>query len=350
VSVLELASSSQPTEKCGCCRTPWQTDSFLNLSLSIPRLSSSATLQSCLRTYFMPEAIHEYRCSGCAHHLPRFLSCLWVRMRRAMRRCKETTTTLKSVRLTRLPSLLCLHLQRRVFGPYGVTKDSRRVLCVLTVVDFLGGELGGWDGGGCPVCHRFGRHLDVSDFCKLGIHKPGDTSKSGSGEFTLSTAEDLVSNSRKSLQLLAHTTYHLTAVIRHIGGPDSGHYVVYRRVPSLIDKRKPTEWSVPGRPMTGSDSTASLSSFESSTVSSGTNGNSPTAQAPSQLLEPLQWVRVSDANVEIVDEDEVLECEAYMLFYMRGDVARNGDSRALVVPPWRDEEEQYWYPLITPAA
>jgi hypothetical protein len=40
------------------------------------------------------------------------------------------TTTLKSVRLTRLPSLLCLHLQRRVYGPYGVTKDTRRVTYV----------------------------------------------------------------------------------------------------------------------------------------------------------------------------------------------------------------------------
>jgi Ubiquitin carboxyl-terminal hydrolase len=166
----------------------------------------------------------------------------------------------------------------------------------------------------------------------------------------LSSAEDLVSSSRKQFPLLAHTTYHLTAVVRHIGGPDSGHYIVYRRVASMIEKRKGAGRAGTGPPMAESESTASLSSCESATVSSGTTGNSPTAQPSSPPLEPQHWVRVSDANVEIVDEDEVLDCEAYMLFYMRGDAAKNGNTRALVVPPWRDEEEQYWYPLITPVS
>ena len=33
----------------------------------------------------------------------------------------------------------------------------------------------------------------------------------------------------------AHTTFHLMAVVRHIGGAEGGHYITYRRVPEVYE-------------------------------------------------------------------------------------------------------------------
>lgn len=62
--------------------------------------------------------------------------------------------------------------------------------------------------------------------------------------------------------------YRLAAVVEHLGGPASGHYVTYRRAPGQ---------DTPG--------------------------------------EPAQWLRVSDEVVSHVPEESVLRAQAYMLFY-----------------------------------
>ena len=217
-------------------------------------------------------------------------------------------------------------------------------------------------GEACPIgtslFRSFSKLLDVSDFCKLSTVVP--KAPAASATFTLTSAEALVGSAygANAINGRAHSTYHLTAVVRHIGGPDSGHYVTYRRVASNLPK---DAYGQPMVPFHCSDSLASLASAESASVTSGSatgsgaadvvdspksDAGSSSASAPSRPAHttPSHWVRISDSTVEPADESEVLECEAYMLYYVRGDVDR-ADPTALTVPSWRDEPTQFWYPL-----
>ena len=85
------------------------------------------TLQSCLRSYFMPETMHGHQCSRCGAICCR-VGCGGVQAcYLIVVSCKSTVGSMKTIRLTRLPSLMCLHLQRRAYGPFGMYKDNRRV-------------------------------------------------------------------------------------------------------------------------------------------------------------------------------------------------------------------------------
>lgn len=199
------------------------------------------------------------------------------------------------------------------------------------------------------VC-RFARQLDLSDFCKLVTSVPTVTSAPPLAPALgmpsigmLKSAEELVAECTRPPVPDAHTTYHLTAVVRHIGGPDSGHYVVYRRVATLLQSDASGH---PMLPMSGSQSTVSLSSCESASTGTDSKGNSPVAASACPPPPPLHWVRVSDTHVEEVDENEVLDNEAYMLYYMRGDIGKK-DANTLVVPHHRDDiASEFWYPLM----
>lgn len=80
--------------------------------------------------------------------------------------------------------------------------------------------------------------------------------------------------------------YDLMAVVQHLGTSGGGHYVTYRRV------------------------TASVCD--------------PDNVAP-------QWVRASDASIESVSGEQVLDAEAYMLFYCRRDTRLSPRIQAAVV-------------------
>ena len=195
---------------------------------------------------------------------------------------------------------------------------------------------------------RFARQLDVSDFCKLVTTVPSVTPTPAPALGMpalgmLKSAEELVAECTRPPVFDAHTTYHLTAVVRHIGGPDSGHYVVYRRVATLLQSDASGH---PLLPMSGSHSSVSLSSCESASTGVDSKGNSPVAAGSGPPPPPLHWVRVSDTHVEEVDENEVLDSEAYMLYYMRGDISKKDDT-ALVVPHHKDDRvAEFWYPLL----
>lgn len=191
----------------------------------------------------------------------------------------------------------------------------------------------------CLRCHRFSKVLDVSDFCKQGVSVP--LAPGASFKPPEMSSSTLLIGKPKPVQ--AHSRYHLMAVVRHLGGPDSGHYDTFRRVPAWL----PVDASGhPMQPCHRSASSASMStvaSCDSASVGSSRDPASPSSAVGSTEPE-FQWVRVSDSLVEPVDEAEVLSCEAYMMYYVRGDVCAS-DATAMTVPSWREEPAAYWYPI-----
>ncbi|KAK4775321.1 hypothetical protein SAY86_010256 [Trapa natans] len=77
----------------------------------------------------------------------------------------------------------------------------------------------------------------------------------------------------------ANHLYRLVSVLEHFGGPQSGHYTIYRSV-----RAKPPE-----------------------------NGHAQ--NLPNQV--PVIWFRISDADVQHASEADILEAEASILFYER---------------------------------
>lgn len=75
---------------------------------------------------------------------------------------------------------------------------------------------------------------------------------------------------RRSTSTHPHFTYFLRSIIQHHGSADSGHYTAFRRISEALDR----------------------------------------------------WVHISDDSVRHVNVDQVLSCEAYMLFYDRSDKAQ----------------------------
>jgi hypothetical protein len=101
------------------------------------------------------------------------------------------------------------------------------------------------------------------------------------------------------------TTYRLTAVVVHLGGPFSGHYVTHRRVPCPVREGR-TAGDVGGGAVAGDAPRASTRHL-----------------SPAFLP---QWSDCSDASVRPSDEDTARCAEAYLLFYVREDVLRDREA------------------------
>ncbi len=178
----------------------------------------------------------------------------------------------KFVTILRLPRVLCLHLHRRVYGPYGLTKDSR---CVRYVLRHHG------DCGACllalKLCFcgnlwsRFGTTLDMSEFCGMPQSSSAAVATEAHPRSCIATDVDSPP---------CHYSFNLMSVVRHIGHADGGHFVTYRRLPTPLDA--------------------------ADTGRGGTSGG--------------VWVCANDSTVERVSQAEVLDTEAYMLFYLRADL------------------------------
>ena len=107
----------------------------------------------------------------------------------------------KCLLLTRLPSILSIHVQRRYFDP-NTGKSSKTMQHI-----------------------SFPEMLDVSSFCAYGAPKRHHSSFAGTRSINQAR---VLSGAATSMPIW----YKLMAVIEHRGGPYSGHYVCYRRDPS----------------------------------------------------------------------------------------------------------------------
>ena len=99
--------------------------------------------------------------------------------------------------------------------------------------------------------------------------------------------------------------YLLQAVVVHHGAADGGHYTTYRRVSPVS----------PGR------AAALLGQAQQHQQQAQQREQAVANGGPSQLARGLlapeinTWVHVSDESVVAASVEEVLSCEAYMLFY-----------------------------------
>ncbi|XP_041378183.1 ubiquitin carboxyl-terminal hydrolase 30-like isoform X2 [Gigantopelta aegis] len=273
-----LLASQLDCQHCGF-HYPVKYDLFDSLSLSLPKgFWGSLSIDQLLRQFICPEIIESVICPECAKKNP----------------CKKTQDAPSSVfrkklTLGKLPQCLCLHIQRTQWinnsvpvkrydyisfpevlsmDEYVYTKNSRKD------VDNRHGLFGGKDT--TLDLLRFGtstgRVVGTSAPMNLlrTLHHDSHTISGLSLRHELTTSHGDVNHNGPVVKARAEFTYKLASVIAHIGDEFSGHFVAYRRTPSLRD---------------------------------GKLGD--------------KWMYTSDATVRKVSREEVLGSEAYMLFYER---------------------------------
>lgn len=103
--------------------------------------------------------------------------------------------------------------------------------------------------------------------------------------------------------------YALYGIVEHSGNVHGGHYVAYVKTRQLLSPDDPRWDSLPK--YMPSDSTSSNSSSDSEREEASAKLTS-TLEPP-----PGRWYYVSDSRVSEVDENTVLQSQAYLLFYER---------------------------------
>ncbi|GAB1868670.1 Ubiquitin carboxyl-terminal hydrolase [Camponotus japonicus] len=109
-----------------------------------------------------------------------------------------------------------------------------------------------------------------------------------------------------------HRLYALYGVVEHSGTVHGGHYVAYvkTRLPLSLDDHR---WSFLPK-----DKDPKSDDVKSSNTSSDSEGEEASAKAASVVEPPPgRWYYVSDSRVSEVDENTVLQSQAYLLFYER---------------------------------
>jgi Ubiquitin carboxyl-terminal hydrolase len=171
--------------------------------------------------------------------------------------CSETKYTMlkhdsfKRLMLTRLPTVLCLHVQRRYYNP--VANQMCKTLQHVIFPEFLDAT---------PYCSSGQLFTQVEDDTWTSSASLTHKVNGSPARFCERTQSAVDSPKRESTHPAG---YRLMSVIEHRGGANSGHYVCYRR----RDKR----------------------------------------------ADDTDWLYISDQDVRPVSWEQVRGCQAYMLFY-----------------------------------
>lgn len=200
-------------------KCPLKYDTFDSLSLSIPPMSQGVvTLQTCLRYFVMSELVPNVECESCAENMEVDIK----------------TTFLKQLSIGKLPTCLCIHIQRTVWLQNGMPmKRFEHVVCpeILNMEEFL--------------C-RNQSFQSVSTLCKSLVGGSGvnnvESADSQSNFTYLSEGKPHVIP-RATISARARTdkhSYRLQAVIVHLGDVFSGHFVTYRR--GALNSRNRNSW------------------------------------------------------------------------------------------------------------
>ncbi|XP_074641676.1 ubiquitin carboxyl-terminal hydrolase 30-like [Tubulanus polymorphus] len=260
-----LASQLQ----CKTCnhRTAMKYDAFDSLSLSIPTYSWGVlSIESLLRTFFKPECVQSVECENCAKLLG------------ASNTPKRSF--IKKLTLGKLPDNLCIHIQRTVWLDNGMpTKRCDHIgfaesLCLDEFINaepqrrqhekqsrLIGGKLYGTE-----VNEANAVLLNSKSLLSMNTILTQPPSKLLSSiSIRKPSSEDLIVEQHKRKSC----SYKLMSVIVHLGDVFSGHFVTYRRGPIR------------------------------------------------QGLVSDKWFCTSDTIVKSVDITDVLQSDAYMLFYQR---------------------------------
>jgi hypothetical protein len=191
-------------------------------------------------------------------------------------------------------------LGRRVARPYNAVRWTALLSCPPVLALHVNRLQAGWKN----AAHvRFDTSLDVKPFTLgglAGMVGGGGRGGGGGGEGAGGAAG---SRGHPPPAAPPCTQYDLMAVVVHLGGAFSGHYVTHRRVPAPAPAQPPTAAAAPAGSASGGG--------------------------------PAVWAECSDANVQPSGgEDAVRAANAYILFYVRRDVVR--DRAGGVVAAARD--------------
>jgi ubiquitin carboxyl-terminal hydrolase 30 len=156
---------------------------FDNLSLTVSKEESCHLLQL-FKDYTRSELIHDYKCDNC------------------YKNDGSLSTVSKSISLVNLPRCLCLHMQRSVFLPYGISKNHCSVTFPMIVQ--LESILE-------PIFSSHGEPL-VGSVSDLSLDEP---------KLEFIPPADQTTNKRY--------VYTLSCAILHYGSHDSGHFVAIRK-------------------------------------------------------------------------------------------------------------------------
>jgi len=236
--ISPLKGSYASTLTCLSCgnKLPVKFESFDSLILNLANISPfGATLRSCLEKWVEPELLHQVECENCySKHKNKY------------------STFKKQVSLAKLPSCLCIQLQRTTYSSVGVPQKNQMYVQfpeLLDVRSYTYGSVLGKNNNNCTT-----RSNTVVD-CPLRGGSDG------------SVAVDVIAGRRSSHH---NTLYRLASVIVHYGVADAGHFITCRKLTT------------------------------SKTDSHATNE---------------KWFQISDSNVATVEKETVLRSTAYLLFY-----------------------------------
>lgn len=280
-----LLASQLQCKKCGH-KCPVKHDTFDSLSLSFtPAAGRSLTLDRLLRHFVMSEMVQNVECEGCG----RLQGVTGVRGSGDAHTSQTTpkATFVKKLTVAKLPQCLCLHLQRTVWLNNGMPMkryehvDFPEVLDISRYVypktdrvkTLLPPSVGLCDSRAASRRLVGGHHCTATTPSKSDKrHKTVSMPYSGplsllkalNYHTRLSMNGFFVQPHQRSIQqdqggpsvaLLAQAyrsevaqsvaernTYKLVGVLVHLGDVFSGHFVTYRRVPSTNGQRFPTRW------------------------------------------------------------------------------------------------------------
>ncbi|XP_022154189.1 ubiquitin carboxyl-terminal hydrolase 27 isoform X2 [Momordica charantia] len=322
-------------------------ESCHNLPLS-PVLKGDSTivagcrLVDCLKQFFATEKVENYRCSYCWHNAAvKYLSAVGASEMEIeeLMKCdgqdscgchrllhlhkvpwsNKFSCTLKQLSIAHCPKILCIHMKRvsmNVFGDllklqghisFPLSLDVSPFMLTGVEIKDLEGQLGGQHSSNKKPSHgldffrmqfdprmlkyingitgedSYRTNLTLGEsICseQVGIStEETSTSQTGGGlETLLNMNLQPSSPESRTCQIAPSETclYRLVSVVEHFGRPGGGHYTVYRRVQ--------------GHPL-GQDLNGHLQAVST------------------------EWFRVSDSEVHIVSEEEVLAAEATLVFY-----------------------------------
>eukprot|EP01138_Halocafeteria_seosinensis_P013143 gb/GECG01013423.1/.p1 GENE.gb/GECG01013423.1/~~gb/GECG01013423.1/.p1 ORF type:complete len:626 (+),score=69.82 gb/GECG01013423.1/:1-1878(+) len=165
---------------------PWKSEEFTCLSVVLPSFSPwqmpvprggtqssmSVTLEQLMRNYFGYEGVADWKCEKCAQH-----------------GCERRT------RLSRLPEVLCIHLQRNSCGIRNST----------------------------PV--KFKQHLKMNTLRGAPLMDLKSVKQQRTASVNGCTTEMGAGSDEESVD------YVLMSAVRHVGGAAGGHYIAHRRQP-----------------------------------------------------------------------------------------------------------------------
>jgi ubiquitin C-terminal hydrolase len=174
----------------------------------------------------------------------------------------------KRILFARLPRVICLHMNR-LLGPYKLSNSVQFPL----ILDLSPYNIGPFLAAQGPPSSSSSRSTSSFLYANQGYNNP-------------------------------HSIYKLCAVVVHHGGADSGHFTTYRK----------------------------YYKYKYRTVESSSRTGTATESKPEEKSftddKDIEWVHISDENVQKVSVEQVLQCQAYLLFYEKANPPNAANSSA----------------------